>query len=482
MTDSLGSSSLEVMNNGKAECGCCFFEFVIEHMVQCAKGHRSCFGCVRRQVEEIIYGSFKAHSSLPCMDMDSDDDCTESIALSEIQRALPDDVIERYEECQARESVIEAKLENLVYCPFCSIPCEVDKCVHVFDCPNPKCLIASCIQCKEPSHIPLSCEENEFTSETASRRKVEERMTKAVIRECKTCNTEIVKMRDGCNRLTCPRCSTTMCYVCRQVISSSYDHFCDHYRQPEEPCQICKVDKCSMWGAEVEDDVALDAKQDALKEFGDKEPKLLDQKIGPPLVKQTVAEPSQRLLRYYNVYTGDQVANRVLQGNEDAHKDEFEFEFEGNLQGYKAHTAEYYTGDPFANRFLQGNEDAHKDDEFEFHGNLQGYKAHGAEYHNVYRGNHQVANRVLQGNEDANKAELEGILQGNKAHRAELAEEPYNHYLPQNVYLPQVFGNPITSSSTQIVRGEGEMQLHAKENDAPQEQSAEDTDGDIQSN
>ena len=94
MTDSLGSSSSEV----KAECGCCLFEFVLENMVQCAQGHRFCYGCIRRQVEEIIYGSFQAQASLTCMDMDSEDDCTESISLSEIQRSLQDDLIEKYEE------------------------------------------------------------------------------------------------------------------------------------------------------------------------------------------------------------------------------------------------------------------------------------------------------------------------------------------------------------------------------------------------
>ena len=183
------------INHIQAECGCCFLEFQIENMVQCGEGHRFCFGGLRRQVEEIIYGSFKAHYCLPCMHTAYH--CQKSIGLSDIRRALPGDVVERYEECQAREAVIEAKLENLFYCPFCSIPCEVDKCVQVFDSSNPKCLMVSCIQCKEPSHLPLRCEENAKTSETAARRKVEERMTKAVVRECKTCNSEILNI-DGC--------------------------------------------------------------------------------------------------------------------------------------------------------------------------------------------------------------------------------------------------------------------------------------------
>jgi hypothetical protein len=266
------------------ECGCCCFELLSDNIVQCADGHLFCFRCLQRQVEEIIYGNLKAQGSLPCMNTDG---CKESIPLSEVQRALPNDVIERYEQRQVQEAIIHAKVLNLVNCPFCGIPCEVDKCVEVFDCPNPKCLVASCIQCKEASHVPLSCEENEKTSGTAPRRKIEERMTKAVIRECKTCKAEIVKL-DGCNRLTCSRCRTTMCYVCRQTLSSAYNHFCDHCytREQGKPCQICN-NKCSLWENEVADNVALDAKEEALKELVDRVPNLLDQKIGPPLVKQT---------------------------------------------------------------------------------------------------------------------------------------------------------------------------------------------------
>jgi hypothetical protein len=148
--------------------------------------------------------------------------------------------------------------------------------------PNPKCLKASCIKCKKPSHLPLRCEEVEEKSETALRREVEERMTKAVIRECNICHAELIKM-DGRNKLKC-RCGNTMCYVCRQTISSNYTHFC-HCSvlrgEPGKPCQICN--KCSVAEIEVEDNEALDAKEEALKELVDKKPELLDLEIGPPL-------------------------------------------------------------------------------------------------------------------------------------------------------------------------------------------------------
>ena len=337
MTDSLCSSSSPsgtMMRNLKSECGCCCFDFLLENMVRCPKGHRFCFGCLRRQVEEIIYGNFKATASLPCIDTHG---CTESIPSSEIRRALAEDVIQRYQACQAQEAVLQAKLENLVYCPFCSIPCDVDKCVETFECPNPKCLQDSCIQCKKPSHVPLRCEEIEKTSETGPRTVVEERMTKAVVRECKTCKAQIVK-QDGCNRLTCTRCRTTMCYVCRDIIWSGYEHFCDHdySRRPGKPCQICK-NSCSLWETEIEDNVALDAREEALKEFGDNHNNLLDQKIGPPLVKKTV-QPSNRRMQArivdVQIHRDLQAANPVELG---WHRDE----------------AQEQEGDPYFHNIIQ---------------------------------------------------------------------------------------------------------------------------------
>ena len=505
------SSSSEVMNHIQAECGCCFFEFQIENMVQCEEGHRFCFGCLRRQVEGIIYGSFKAPACLPCMHTAYH--CQKSIGLSDIRRALPGDVVERYEECQAREAVIEAKLENLFYCPFCSIPCEVDKCVQVFDCPNPKCLMVSCIQCKEPSHLPLPCEENAKTSETAARRKVEERMTKAVVRECKTCNSEILKI-DGCNRVTCTRCRTTMCYVCRQAISSNYEHFCDHHdhREPGKPCKICKVQKCSLWQTEVDDNVALEAREEALKELGDKE--FGDQKIGPPLQKQTVQSSNPPLALgaiefvyrdiHVNVYWDDHhnVYGHV-QGNEALE--------EQHIQQLLQVVARQFANmanippplvppqivradvDELANIQLQANE-GHARGELE-------------EQQLLHLAAHQfaiMANRaqepdravleeeqhiplplapqiVRADGDDADDDHVANMdVQGNEGHRAELEEQPLRHLVAHQ--FANMANIPPPVAPPQIVRADADelanMQLPANENDLREEQRAEDKEND----
>ena len=269
------------------ECKCCYWEFKLEDMIHCPVGHQFCLLCIKTRVEEMIYESLEDHDTLSCMA--AMDDCDESFPSSDIWRVLPNDVFERYENRQAQHAVAGAKIEGLVYCPFCGIPYEVDTCVKVLDCPNIKCLKASCILCKKLNHLPLSCDDVDDTDpETAFRREVEERMTKAVIRKCKVCHAEAIKI-DGCNEVIC-RCGNTMCYVCREIVNEGVDlsdleHFCacDDYSAEPGKQRFQNCNRCSMFEIEVEENEALAAKEEALKELVDDEPKLLDLEIGPPL-------------------------------------------------------------------------------------------------------------------------------------------------------------------------------------------------------
>jgi TRIAD3 protein (E3 ubiquitin-protein ligase RNF216) len=265
------------------ECGCFYWEYQVENMVQCQNGHRFCFECITKRIHEIVYGGLKAHASLSWMAIDFYD---ESIPLSEIRRALLNDVIERYEYCQAQEAIVEAKIKGFVYCPFCNIPYEVDKCVQVLDCSNPKCLKASYIQCKKLSHLPLRYEEVEKKSETSLRREVEERMTNVVIRECNIFEAELIKTY-GCNKVRCV-CGNTMCYICRQTISYlDSDHFCGCLAYGGElgkPCRRCN--RGILIENEIEDNEALVEREESLRELVDQRPEFLHQEIGPPLKKR----------------------------------------------------------------------------------------------------------------------------------------------------------------------------------------------------
>ncbi|GLJ06301.1 hypothetical protein SUGI_0035800 [Cryptomeria japonica] len=258
------------------ECCCCYEYLLFPNVVQCAEGHLFCFQCLRKHVEEYTFGGFQACSSLCCLDTNG---CKESFPLSEIRRILPYDVFEKYERRQAQSEIDKAKLEDLVYCPSCNIPYQVDEGILVLQCPNINCSKASCIPCKKPDHRPLRCDEVEKKSETSLRRKIEEAMAKAVIRVCNSCNAELVKV-DGCNKVKC-KCGTIMCYICRQTIPDEYSHFCQHSRDPANGCQKCK--KCGLWATEVEDELARAAKERAMKNLVKEEPTLLNKNIGPKL-------------------------------------------------------------------------------------------------------------------------------------------------------------------------------------------------------
>jgi len=282
MREAERSSLIQLSNSQKSfVCACCYWEYQYENVVQCRDGHLFCFKCIRRHVDEIIFGVLRAHAngSLSCMNIYP---CKQSILLPEIRKVIPNDVLEKYEYRVAQAVVEEARIENLVYCPFCNIPYEIDKCVQVLDCPNPKCLKSSCIQCKKVSHLPLRCEEvDKKSAETALRRKVEERMANAVIRKCNNCEVELIK-EDGCNSLTC-RCGNTMCYLCRKNVGSSHFCICTDSREEGKFCPRCN--KCSHF-YDPGDYEALVAKEEALKELVDKNPELLDSAIGPPPITQ----------------------------------------------------------------------------------------------------------------------------------------------------------------------------------------------------
>lgn len=80
------------------------------------------------------------------------------------------------------EEVKAAGIEDLETCPFCdfvTIPAREDK---LFRCLNPECMKESCRLCKEPSHLPLRCEEVEKEDDVKIRTYIENKMTEALLR------------------------------------------------------------------------------------------------------------------------------------------------------------------------------------------------------------------------------------------------------------------------------------------------------------
>ncbi|KAG5185647.1 hypothetical protein JKP88DRAFT_348220 [Tribonema minus] len=241
------------------ECGCCCSEAPFEEMISCAEGHMFCANCLKRFVEERLYGLGRAE--LSCMDSSG---CKAQFPDEFLQRALPEAVYTKFQQKAASAAAAAVCGDALFACPKCGTQAEVPAGVKVFACPQAGCGVQTCVECGEEAHVPFKCSEVESKKQTGGRLSVEEAMTEAKIRTCPKCKARFVKQdgcnkmtitckarfvkQDGCNKMTCA-CGTLICYICRALIKG-YDHFC---RQPHCDHKACK--KCALFTDSAMDDV-----------------------------------------------------------------------------------------------------------------------------------------------------------------------------------------------------------------------------------
>ncbi|KAL3440895.1 hypothetical protein BJX65DRAFT_17802 [Aspergillus insuetus] len=205
------------------ECGCCYTDAPANRAIPCEGNelHFFCYACIRKAAETQI-GLMKY--TLHCFDVSG---CQASFARPHLKEVLGASMMAKLDSLQQEDEIRMAGLDGLEDCPFCSFkavlaPVEEDR---EFRCENPACNVVSCRLCKERTHIPRSCEEARKDKGLSERHEVEEAMSKALIRNCPKCQVKIVK-EDGCNKMICPQCHTSMCYVCKKDITKeAYGHF-----------------------------------------------------------------------------------------------------------------------------------------------------------------------------------------------------------------------------------------------------------------
>ncbi|KAI0396712.1 hypothetical protein F5Y17DRAFT_78112 [Xylariaceae sp. FL0594] len=213
-------------NGELVECGICFEECMVSRMVECQGDikHRFCRSCMRSQAETEIGMS---RHVLSCMSVDG---CSAGFSVAQKELFLDEQLAVALDRIEAAENLRAAGIENLATCPFCPYaaeypPVEVDK---EFRCENPSCLQVSCRLCRRATHIPKSCAEDAAERGLNARHTLEEAMSEALIRRCNNCSYPFVKI-DGCNKITCVKCRTKQCDVCRRTITH-YNHFDDESR------------------------------------------------------------------------------------------------------------------------------------------------------------------------------------------------------------------------------------------------------------
>lgn len=215
------------------ECKCCFSnECLPRKCFACEGGHLFCNTCILVGSESNIGdGLYRIN----CFG-----DCEREFSLSVLQNVLPPTLFSILLQKRQEAEVMAAGIEGLVSCPFChfaSIPPVESK---IFKCLNPECMKETCRSCKELNHVPLSCEE--LVKEDEARLKLEENMTKALVRTCYKCQKPFFK-EEGCNKMTC-MCGASMCYLCLTPLKQGdYKHFNGQGAENLNLCPLWSDDK-----------------------------------------------------------------------------------------------------------------------------------------------------------------------------------------------------------------------------------------------
>eukprot|EP00899_Mesostigma_viride_P012721 jgi/Mesvir1/2144/Mv16665-RA.1 len=272
----------------RVDCGCCYSDHPIEQMVQCQDAHLFCKACVKRYVENVLFGTTRAERGLPCMSTDGA--CDAFIAPAQLMRALPAQLLDKFERKCVADSVQRAQLPGLTRCHACDFAAELDDDSDVLDCPM--CGEETCKACGEVAHHPLACDEVEDQGENddqaSVRIRIEEQMTRKMVRECAACKTKLEK-DGGCNKITC-RCGEWTCYVCRQSIPKdvSYDHFCQHALDPGKGCSECQ--RCLLWQdtTQIEETELRRFQEESVRAAAAQDPSLAHRPIGPDLAGLSV--------------------------------------------------------------------------------------------------------------------------------------------------------------------------------------------------
>jgi len=227
------------------ECCCCYESVPWEALTQCNAGHLFCLNCIKEYVERTVFG--EERNDIHCMDGESL--CQEPFPESSIEKALPPDTYKKYLGLMQQIEIKKAGIEGLTNCLHCDFMYIMDPGDTVFNCQG--CRKQTCILCEQTAHPNQPCPKKETATEENKRKAMEEELTKARLRKC-PCGTEFIKT-EGCNKIICNKCATTMCYVCRAT-KIDYSHFCScpdrGTAKAIKECLKCK--RCTLFYSNTE--------------------------------------------------------------------------------------------------------------------------------------------------------------------------------------------------------------------------------------
>ncbi|CAJ0945687.1 unnamed protein product, partial [Mesorhabditis belari] len=205
------------------DCPVCFDTFPETDAIFCTSldpeiedhdRHQFCKNCLHGHAiaasTQMLFG--KGGAGVTCLEHG----CKGVILQARVTPVLNADEKKQFEERILNIALQESGLKNLVKCQRCFYavvndqPKEVDS---IFECENEKCGFHYCRLCERPydeKHKDKTCDQ----------------VMTICIRICAKCQNEFTR-DGGCSKMTCNRCGTTQCYLCKQS-GVDYSHFSDN--------------------------------------------------------------------------------------------------------------------------------------------------------------------------------------------------------------------------------------------------------------
>jgi len=201
----------------REECKFCFDEKPVSQMTQLHCGHRFCNECLSRwYTSKIVDGEIDLKCRYPD---DLTGDCMEPLLEEEIKAIVSQDTFAKYERFKRMED------QRMRECPYCTEIQRGDPSKPMMSCNN--CEQIYCYVHSNAHGPEMTCEEYDEKNKEEFIKNREAAGKDA--KECPGCGI-LVQKSQGCNHMTCTKCSTEFCYVCGANITGE-ENVIRHYQE-----------------------------------------------------------------------------------------------------------------------------------------------------------------------------------------------------------------------------------------------------------
>ncbi|KAL4473891.1 hypothetical protein ABPG74_022755 [Tetrahymena malaccensis] len=194
--------------DGGVTCNICCLSYQRDYFYTLDScNHLFCKNCILKYLENCINTSQVLKIKCP------DENCKVEFTDQILQKILDTKTFQKYQ--KFKELKIINSDPTLKWCnrPGCSFYCKINLNSPMITC---KCGHQMCFQCGNNWHEGKTCDE-------VIQEEFQGAIQKYVISFCPTCKSKVQKA-SGCNRIFCPICSQSFCWICRTP-NISYAHF-----------------------------------------------------------------------------------------------------------------------------------------------------------------------------------------------------------------------------------------------------------------